>query len=140
MKNKSSLLVLLVITCLVLTLAASSFMVGCAKPTPTEEKPAPIVLKTIAMYSEVGMKPTAWFLFIDRVYSQSEGQLILDYIGGPEAIPYSEQPEALISGVIDVLAIWGSLYDKYIPEAALLSLTRKGETCQGYFGLYPEPE
>jgi len=46
--------------------------------------------------------------WVEMVEQRSNGELIIDTIGGPEAVPLMEQVEALKSGLVDVNATFGS--------------------------------
>jgi len=54
--------------------------------------------------------------FIDRVNERAKGELVIDYLGGPEVIPTFEQPEAIKSGVVDMIYTSPSFYSAAMPE------------------------
>lgn len=105
-------------------------LLGCTQqpspgPGPAPAVREPIVLKAVSFLPAQGMKTSQFFMFIDRVTAQSKGEFTIRYMGGPEAIPQREQPEALIAGVVDLLAHFGAAYESRVPEVALLSLVKQ---------------
>jgi TRAP-type C4-dicarboxylate transport system substrate-binding protein len=69
-------------------------------------------------------KPVAYtqnFLkFIDKVNEAGQGVVQIEFVGGPEAIPTFDQPEAVRSGVIDMIYGPGSYYPGIVPETDAL--------------------
>ena len=69
-------------------------------------------------------KPVAYtqnFLkFIDTVNTAGEGVVQIEFVGGPEAIPTFDQPEAVRTGVIDMIYGPGSYYPGIVPETDAL--------------------
>lgn len=61
--------------------------------------------------------------FVERVKEQSKGEMVINYVGGPEAIPPSEQPEAARTGVADIVVIPSTYYEHLLPEARCFHLT-----------------
>lgn len=88
-------------------------------------KPKPMVLKAVCSFPW----KTAWTFanfrdFVKIVNERAKGELIIEIIGGPEAIPTREQIEALKSGVIDINATMGSYYASIMPSANALPLSK----------------
>ena len=74
---------------------------GCAAPAPTA---GPIVLKAVSFLPK-GASPLADYgNYIDAVNERANGELVIDWIGGPEALPRFDQAEAVRTGVIDMTA------------------------------------
>ena len=69
-------------------------------------------------------KPVAYtqnFLkFIDKVNEAGQGVVQIEFVGGPEAIPTFDQPEAVRAGVIDMIYGPGSYYPGLVPETDAL--------------------
>jgi len=59
----------------------------------------------------------SWWEFVDRVNEQSKGELVIETVGGPEAIPGFEQVGALRSGVVDLVATCSAYYTGDLTEA-----------------------
>jgi len=111
----------------VVILVASVFIFGsCAAPvlTPTQtpapasvsaplavQPPAPaqtpkaeqIVWKAVSMYKVD--EPSSWQIknLIEKVNEQANGELFIDFLGGPEVIPLNDQVDALMNGVVDMI-------------------------------------
>ena len=157
MKGKR-LLMLISVVCLALAILAMPFMVACAKPAPAPAPapgpapapapapapgPEPITLKLVSflpppvMYG-AGLS-TAWF--VDRVNSRAKGELVIDWIGGPEVVPMFEQFDACAEGVVDIYQGPGSHYEPRIPHVAVLGinpLTPKEERETGLYDFLNE--
>lgn len=69
-------------------------------------------------------KPVAYtqsFLkFIDKVNQAGQGVVQIEFVGGPEAIPTFDQPEAVREGVIDMIYGPASYYPGIVPETDAL--------------------
>ena len=58
--------------------------------------------------------------FIDEVNEAGHGVVRIEFVGGPEAIPTFDQPEAVRAGVIDMIYGPGSYYPGIVPETDAL--------------------
>jgi len=58
--------------------------------------------------------------YIEEVNKRAEGKLIIEHIGGPEAIPSREQLEAVRTGVADMFYTFAGYYMDLVPEIATL--------------------
>ena len=56
------------------------------------------------------------FEMLNEVNAKGKGVLQLQYIGGPEAVPVTEQLAALQRGVFDIFVGAASYYDGQVPE------------------------
>ena len=137
MKNKR--IILPGIVCTVLMLAVIPLVVACSKPAPAPAptpapapapaptpKPAvPIKIKAITFTAH--LTPTdMWSSFgilMNAINERAKGELVIECIGGPEAIAVKDQPEALKKGVVDMLMIAASLNASFVPAGELLSLS-----------------
>ena len=61
---------------------------------------------------------------IRKVNAEGKGQLQLNFIGGPKAMPPFEVGKAVQSGVIDIGLATGAFYTNIMPEADALKLTQ----------------
>ncbi|MFC2013937.1 TRAP transporter substrate-binding protein DctP [Chloroflexota bacterium] len=126
---------------LVVALLLVGVVVGCAAPAPSPTptptpKPAPtpspapktepIVLKALTFLPKTYVTSLAFQTFAERVAERTNGEIVIDYLGGPEVTPALEQPEALVSGVVDMLKIPCSYYRSLLPEANVFHLSRVG--------------
>lgn len=116
---------------LMIVLASALIFSGCAKPAPAPtpspapsptSKAEPIVLKAISFHGEAGIRPWGWFPLINTINALGKGELVVEWLGGPEVVPTREQPEALIKGVVDMLLTPGAYYESLVPEIYLLHL------------------
>ena len=73
-------------------------------PAPTPEPPAkePIVLKLVAYIPDVPPGNTWTRMLIDKVNAKANGELIIEWSGGPEAIAVPDAPAAVQRGAIDM--------------------------------------
>jgi len=80
--------------------------------------------------------------FINMVEKESKGKLKIKWLGGPEVMPMFDQPEALRSGMIDMVLYLSTSYYKSILKPAdakgLSELTAPEERKTGAFALWKE--
>lgn len=62
--------------------------------------------------------------WIARVNAEGKGNLQLNFIGGPKAIPTFEVGNAVKTGVVDIAMSTGAYYTNLMPEADALKLTQ----------------
>ncbi len=109
------------------------------KPTPAPApKAEPIVLKAISYFAETHLAADGFAMYLERLHEAANGELVIELVGGPEAIPSKAQPEALRTGVVDVALTTGGRYEPLIPEVlslALSQLTPTEERETGYYDL-----
>ena len=83
----------------ILVVVVGLILSGCAKPAPEQ-----IVLKAVSFLPK-GASPLADYgVYIDMVNERANGELVIDWIGGGEAIPRFDQAEAVRTGVVDMTA------------------------------------
>ncbi|MSP96048.1 MAG: C4-dicarboxylate ABC transporter substrate-binding protein [Betaproteobacteria bacterium] len=61
---------------------------------------------------------------IKKLNAEGKGQLQLNFIGGPKAMPPFEVGKAVQSGVVDIGMATGAFYTNIMPEADVLKLTQ----------------
>ena len=94
---------------------------GCAAPAPTA---GPIVLKAVSFLPK-GASPLVDFgIYIDILNERANGELEIDWIGGPEAIPRFDQDEAIKTGVIDIACFPMSQYKSELPQGLAMILSQ----------------
>ena len=101
-------------------------------------KAKPIELRMVVFLPKgnQGVETAPWF--VDRVNKEAKGELTVRYVGGPEAIPMFEQPEAVRSGAVDVIFNVTGFYVGLVPEGLsmqLSQLTPMEERKSGYYDL-----
>jgi len=82
------------------------------------------MMKSISFLPATNARSIIYQDFLKAVTERAKGELVLEYIGGPEVIPYREQPTAIRKGVIDMSFIGASALKGLVPEARLMSLSR----------------
>lgn len=60
---------------------------------------------------------------IDEISKRTNGQVVINYKGGPEVIPELNQPKALAGGTIDITAISALNFDSQVPESRVMPLS-----------------
>ncbi|MFC2032756.1 TRAP transporter substrate-binding protein DctP [Chloroflexota bacterium] len=112
MRNKRfSLLVIGISTTLLLSILP--LLGACAQPEPAPAptpaptpapapKPEPIVLKAVGFQGATELSTTPFKDFIDIVNERAKGELVIDFLGGPEVVDFREQPMALKNGTFDL--------------------------------------
>jgi TRAP-type C4-dicarboxylate transport system substrate-binding protein len=86
---------------LMLLLAVSLVAIGCSAPAPAPG-PEPIKLKFVSCFFSDDALTWPVFPFIDKVNEQANGELIIEYVGGPEVISTFTQYEAVAEGRMDM--------------------------------------
>ncbi len=152
--KKTKLFTLLGGICLVLILAALPFMAACAAPapapaptptptpTPTPLPPAePVVLKAVSWMATHLDGPRFLGIYADRVTERANGELIIQWIGGPEVMSMRELPDAVRKGVIDIASNLLSFHQALVPEVNAIGVseyTLAEERERGFFDLMVE--
>jgi len=83
----------------------------------------------------------AFLPLLDTINERAKGELIIEYVGGPEVVPSFEQFEALRTGVADMALIYEGYYgDRVtgIPYVSLTELDPWEEREVGYYDLRVE--
>jgi TRAP-type C4-dicarboxylate transport system substrate-binding protein len=95
-----------------------------AAPTPTPAAAPPaapkgevITLKAVTFLPKNHVTSQPLKKFAELVNERAKGQLVINYAGGPEVIPTFEQPEALRTGVIDMMSSPANYLKGIVPEA-----------------------
>lgn len=103
----------------VLVVSALIF-IGCPGPAPPEE---PIVIKFVSFKPNV--PPDAFFeqSLIDNVNNMSGGELTIDWIGGPEAVPPPDAAAAAAMGSVDMVSCIYGFADPLCPGMECMAFT-----------------
>ncbi len=115
----------------VLIFLLTSFSISLSAPAVK-----PIVLKTGSTWEENLLWNEGLRIFSDMVAKESNGELTVKFIGGPETFPTFESVEILRKGVIDLLNTDATFYTKALPAVftGLISeLSPEEERKSGYF-------
>ncbi len=106
-------------------LAALAFLL----PAPLNGARAEVVLRAISALP-ISIDYTKSFLrFIDKVNTDGKGTVQIRFLGGPEVIPQSEQPDAVRRGVVDL---------QYGPASFITGIVPEGDALVGSRHTAPE--
>jgi len=120
-----------ILGCLMVLIILTGFVLGVVQAPA-----APIVLKAIAGHP-VGDATTDLFLqFIDRVNKAAKDKLVIEFKGGPEAIPGREQAEAIRKGIADMGSSTSGLTSSLVPEALAIYMSGLSGKEQRKSGFY----
>ena len=92
--------------------AFSAGMLGAAEAQET--------VRALSMMPKPVTYTQSFLKFIDKVNAAGEGVVQIEFVGGPEAIPTFDQPEAVREGVIDMIYGPASYYPGIVPETDAL--------------------
>jgi len=94
-------------------LAALPLTTACA---PEEEVGGePIVLKSCSLFPTDNKLMIAYHMFVDSVNEKAKGELVLDWMGGPEVIEGFSQASAVQEGVLDMCYVFPLSYGGLVP-------------------------
>lgn len=96
----------------------------------------PIVLRAGSTWEESLLWNDGLRIFAEKVEKESNGEIKIEFVGGPETFPTFEAIEFLRNGVIDVFNTAAPFYTSKLPEIFTLNLTEKTpaeERENGYF-------
>ena len=103
-----------------LKLALAACVATFATPVAAQE----ITLKVVSAFAENTEYVKKLEGMVRKVNAEGKGQLQLNFIGGPKAMPPFEVGKAVQSGVIDIGLATGAFYTNIMPEADALKLTQ----------------
>jgi TRAP-type transport system periplasmic protein len=86
---------------------------------------AEVTLKVVTVFPRNHTFNIPVFEMLKEVNAKGKGVLQLQYIGGPEAVPITEQLAALQRGVFDVFVGAASYYDGQVPETGAHNASNK---------------
>ncbi len=124
---------------MVLLMAPVIVFSGGSREVAEAEGPSPVTLKmatafTLSTQQEVGAR-----MFIDKVEDRLGDRVIINYVGGPEAIDSFELIEAVRNGIVDIGGLPGSYFQSVVPETAsmyLSQVTPADERANGAYEIY----
>jgi TRAP-type C4-dicarboxylate transport system substrate-binding protein len=99
---------------------------------------AETVLKMVTFLPKDDVNLTAWRAYVDEVNKKSNGEVVIKFVGGPEAIPAFKQFEAVRTGVVDMIFGCEAYYGASVTGGAyihLSQLTPMEERKVGYYDL-----
>src|SRR5439155_3861292 len=81
---------------------AIAALAALASVAATAANAQEVTLKGITAFAEKTFNSRAFERFIEKVNADGKGQVQINYIGGPKAMPPFEVGNALKSGVVDI--------------------------------------
>ena len=76
-----------------------------------------VTLKAVTSFAEKTQFSKNFERFIDKVNADGKGQVQINYIGGPRAMPPFEVGNAVRTKVVDIANVTGAFYTNLMPEA-----------------------
>jgi TRAP-type C4-dicarboxylate transport system substrate-binding protein len=76
-----------------------------------------VTLRAVTSFAENTTFSKPFERFIEKVNEDGKGQLKINYIGGPRAVPPFEVGNAVRSRVVDIANVTGAFYGNLMPEA-----------------------
>jgi TRAP-type C4-dicarboxylate transport system substrate-binding protein len=84
-----------------------------------------VTLRAVTSFAEGTQFSKNFERFIQKVNADGKGQVQINYIGGPRAMPPFEVGNAVRTKVVDVANVTGAFYTNLVPEADGLKLISK---------------
>jgi TRAP-type C4-dicarboxylate transport system substrate-binding protein len=106
---------------LIAGLALGGFVVQAQAPVLAQE----VTLRAVTSFAEGTQFSKNFERFIQKVNADGKGQVQINYIGGPRAMPPFEVGNAVRTKVVDIANVTGAFYTNLVPEADGLKLISK---------------
>jgi len=97
-------------------------LVGVTSVALAEKKP--ITLKAVQFLNLGNPAEKGFHLVVNSINEAAKGELVIEIMGGPEAIPARQQLEAVRVGAIDLAWLPCGWYKSVVPVAAVMGLSR----------------
>jgi TRAP-type C4-dicarboxylate transport system substrate-binding protein len=114
-----------IVISLMILVTISMILIGCGAPaaapasapaaTPSTTPTNPITLTAISAFPSSSASVQCIAKIGDAVKAKSNGQLLINWVGGPEALAAADQPTALRNGMFDLLASPNDYYQNLVP-------------------------
>jgi len=105
--------------------AALGLFVGAATlVAPVPATAQEVTLRMVSAFAENSYYVTLLNKWITKVNAEGKGNVQINFIGGPKAIPTFEVGNAVKTGVVDLGLSTGAFYTNVMPEADFLKLTQ----------------
>ena len=95
-----------------------------------------VTLKAVTSFAEKTQFSKNFERFIDKVNADGKGQVQINYIGGPRAMPPFEVGNAVRTKVVDIANVTGAFYTNLMPEADGFKLVSKPQSEQHKDGTF----
>ncbi|MBW2029616.1 MAG: TRAP transporter substrate-binding protein DctP [Deltaproteobacteria bacterium] len=83
----------------------------------------PITLKAVQFVNLGNPGEAGFHLLVDMINKASKGELVIKIVGGPEATPGRQQPEAVRTGAIDISFVASSWYKSMVRVSPLIKMS-----------------
>ena len=103
------------------TLIAAALLAFAADAAAAQE----VTLRAVTSFAEGTQFSKNFERFIQKVNADGKGQVQINYIGGPRAMPPFEVGNAVRTKVVDIANVTGAFYTSLVPEADGLKLISK---------------
>jgi len=90
--------------------------------SPAQSKEITLKMATFLPKDDINL--TAWWAYAEELKKKSNGEVVIKFMGGPEAIPAFKQFEAVRTGVVDMIFSAESYYGGAVTGAAYTHLSR----------------
>ncbi|MFZ5508980.1 MAG: TRAP transporter substrate-binding protein DctP [Pseudomonadota bacterium] len=80
-------------------------------------------LRLVSAFPENGVYVKHLLQWVQKVNAEGKGNVQINFIGGPKAVPTFEVGNAVKTGVVDMAMATGAFYTNVMPEADFLKLT-----------------
>ena len=104
---------------------AIAALAALASVAATAANAQEVTLKGITAFAEKTFNSRAFERFIEKVNADGKGQVQINYIGGPKAMPPFEVGNALKSGVVDIANVTGAFYTNVFVESDAWKLAER---------------
>jgi len=94
-------------------------------PAAGAQETKEVTLRAVSAFAEKTLFAKNYERFIDRVNETGKGQIKINYIGGPRAMPPFEVGNAVRTKVVDIANVPGAFYTNLVPEAEAAKLLSK---------------
>ena len=103
------------------TVMAAALLAFAADAAAAQE----VTLRAVTSFAESTQFSKNFERFIEKVNADGKGQVQINYIGGPRAMPPFEVGNAVRTKVVDIANVTGAFYTNLMPEADGLKLIGK---------------
>ena len=130
----------LLLLSLVTIIVCGLIITGCAEeapaPAPSPEPAEPVVLKGTTFLPPMALPVLTLRKIAEKVPAMSNGELIIDILGGPEVMPPPAFAEGLEKGIIDIACLPCEMYDGIVPLGYALALSELTDDEEYVSGAY----
>jgi len=99
-------------------------LLAVAAAAPSWVQAQEIALRVVSAFAENTQYVKNLMPMIQKLNAEGKGQLQINFIGGPKAMPPFEVGNAVRTGVVDMAMTTGAFYTNIMPEADALKLTQ----------------